>query len=265
MRQDTEGGTGGRKQRTAGTFMQDEWRPGLFYHVIGKAVEGETLFRDEDDMRWFIKNTLRFKLYHYFEILVYCLCGNHFHLVVRTRSVEDIRASLATKPRKSRSPTDEMMLVGDIGYLPFVFRSMKGATAGYARHYGHKYGRSGKLFLTPVLHGLTDKGAPGELFSRRLGCYVGLNFVKHNMGAPGDKYFGSSLTNPLYRIVNRPLLLELFGGEDAYVHFHNAYLRRHGHDFWDTDEEDFYAVLRPRYFDKTTSSWREGDWTQDLG
>ena len=104
--------------------MQDQWAPGLYYHVIGKAVPGERLFRGEADERYFLRHTLRFKLYHFFEILVYCLCVNHFHLVVRTRTPEAIRNSLGGKPRKNWNPSDERMAAGDISYAAYVYNSM---------------------------------------------------------------------------------------------------------------------------------------------
>ena len=254
----------GKDNRTPHAFMQDQWQPGLFYHVIGKAVTGAQLFRDEKDERYFIRHVLRFKLYHFLEILVYCLCGNHFHVVARTRSVAATRASLRTKPPKSRNLSDELMLAGEIDFATYAYHTVAGATSGYARHFNHKYGREGRLFLRPTLHGLTDKGAPGELFSRRLGCYVGLNFVKHRMGRPGENYFGSSLTNPQAGIVDHPLLLSLYGGEEAYHRFHNAYLRRFGHEFYGMDEDGFYAALRPRYYDKATRAWVEGEWAPDV-
>ena len=39
--------------------MQDQWRPELYYHVIGKAVAGRTLFTDDEDCRWFLRHVVR--------------------------------------------------------------------------------------------------------------------------------------------------------------------------------------------------------------
>ena len=254
-----QGGT-----RTSKLFMQDQWQPGLFYHVIGKAVPGEVLFREEADMIRFARQILRFKLYHCFEILVYCMCVNHFHLVIRTRSAEGIRASLKGKPVDKRNPSDVRMLAFDIAYTEFVANTLSGATSAYARWYNHKYGREGKLFVQPTLHGLTTKGAPGKELSRSLCAYVGLNFVKHDIAPAGTKYTGSSLTHPRFGIVLQETLLALFGGEEAYLAFHRDYLRTRWRPFIDFDEEDFYAALHPRYFDKATGRWVEGEWRPGL-
>ncbi len=249
---------GGR--RVKAYFMQDEWQPGLFYHVIGKAIPGETLFEGEEEMKEFIRTVLRFKLYHFFEILVYCLCGNHFHLVVRTRTPEGIRESLATKPKKVWSPSDELFDAGELGYTKFVTHSLSGALSGFARKRNNDSGHEGQLFIKPTLHGLTDKGAPGVEFSRRLYCYVGFNFAKHHMARADELYYGSSLTNPLYGVVDHTLVLELFGGAAAYKEFCGSYMRRFGRNFMAFNEALFYGALRPRYFDQVMRLWVEGEW-----
>lgn len=247
-------------RRTSKLFMQDEWRPGLFYHVIGKAIPGRTLFRDEEDQRWFVKHVLRFKFWHFFEIIVYCLCGNHFHVVVRTRHEEDICRCLRTKPPKARSPSDALILAGGISYRAYVLSALRGPLSGYARRFNNKYGRSGQLLIRPTLHGLTYKGAPGELFSRRLGAYVGFNFVKHHLAPAGAHYFGSSLTNPLYKSIDMDALLSYYGGPEAYRRYHGSYLRRYGKALRTLPEANYYAALRPRQYNLGTGQWEEGDW-----
>lgn len=244
--------------------MQDQWQPELYYHVIGKAIPGRELFREESDIIRFVRHILRFRLYHCFEILVYCTCVNHFHLAIRTRSVSGVRESLAGKPTRARNPSDELMLDGELDFASYVYRTLMGAISSYARWYNHKYGQSGQLFVRPTLHGLTTKGAPGELMSRRMCAYVGLNFVKHHLGTPGEKYFGSSLTNPLMGVIAHARLLDVFGGQRAYIEYHGSYLRRRGKTFRDFDEEEFYAEQRPRYYVRATDEWVEGSWHQHL-
>lgn len=244
--------------------MQDEWRPGLFYHVIGKAIPGETLFRDDKDCHWFLKHTLRFKLFHCFRILVYCLCGNHFHLAIQTRTGEEIRKSLLTKPTRSRSPSDEAFIAGTIAYQTFVHFTLSGAISGYARRYNKRWGREGQLFIKPTLHGLTDKGGEfGLLFSRTLCGYVGFNYVKHHIALADEFYKWSSLRKQLYQLVEHNYLLELFGGEKAYLTFHANYLKRYRVAFYNFDEELFFAALQPRRFDDQSGRWVLEEWRHD--
>lgn len=256
-----QGGT-----RVSKIFMQDEWRPGLFYHVIGKAIPGERLFQDDKDCHWFLKHTLRFKLYHCFKILVYCLCGNHFHLAIQTRTASEIKASLLTKPAKSHSPTDLAFLAGDLAYSVFVYHTLSGAISGYARRYNTRYKRSGQLFRSPTLHGLTDKGGKiGQLFSRTLCGYVGFNYVKHHLADIEDFYMWSSLRKQLYQLIDIDYLLHLFGGEQAYLDFHASYLKRYGASFYAFDEDLFFAALQPRRYDESSGRWVHEEWRLDLG
>ena len=81
-------------KRVSTLYMQDEWQPNLHYHIIGKAIPGRTLFQNVEEGMWFMKNVIRFKLYTLFHIYAYCLCGNHFHLAVKTRTASEILEQL---------------------------------------------------------------------------------------------------------------------------------------------------------------------------
>ena len=88
--------------RTSRLFMQDEWRPGLYYHVIGKAVPGEWMFREEAEYRRFLRKSLRDQYGLIFQIYAYCLPPNHFHVAARTLYGDEIRARLAGLRRALR-------------------------------------------------------------------------------------------------------------------------------------------------------------------
>lgn len=241
-------------------FMQDQWRPELYYHIIGKAVEGQTLFRDEEDCKWFLRHVVRFKWYTFFEVLAYCLCGNHFHLAVRTRHAHDAYALLRARPPRSYSESDFLFLDEELGYTEWVYQSFGGALSGLARRLNGKYGRSGQLLQKPTLHGLTDKGLPGVELSRRLVAYVGLNYIKHRMGRFEEAYPWSSVHGEHYKIIEHDTLLAGFGGRDGYVEYHRDYLGRYGQRFMEFDEERLFASLQPRLLDEASGRWVEGEW-----
>ena len=39
--------------------MQDDWRPGLYYHIIGKAVPGWVPYEEEKDYRRSLRLSVR--------------------------------------------------------------------------------------------------------------------------------------------------------------------------------------------------------------
>ena len=240
--------------------MQDQWVPEHHYHLIGKAIPGRTLFRDEAEHMWFLKKVLRFKWYAFFEIYAYCLCGNHFHLCVRTRPVDDLVEELELRPHYGRSELDERYLRGELPYAHYVWHAFAGSLSGFARHTNSVQQLGGQVLIEPTLHGLTDKGAPGHEFSRRLCAYVGLNYVKHGLGTLETRYRWSSLHSNQFKLVERAMLYEHFDGEEAYRTYHRNYLRRFGQLLHAFDEDRFFDALTPRRQHPETGVWELGEW-----
>lgn len=235
--------------------------PLLFYHIIGKAIPGRTLFKSEQDHLHFLRNVLRFKWYALFEIHAYCLCGNHFHLAVRTRSEAHVRAELMQRPLRGLSDTDHAFLDGELDYVTYFKRAFGPPLAGYAHYANHGRGLDGQLFVKPTLHGLTDKhGEPGLHFSRRLVAYVALNYAKHHLAGAGEKYRWSSLHSRQFDIVDPDVLYGYFGGEEAFRKFVGGYLKRYGRAFYAFDEDAFFERVTPRHFDKVAGKWLVGEW-----
>lgn len=242
-------------------FMQDQWLERRHYHIIGKAIPDATLFRDDEDRRVFLRDIVRDKLMIIFEIYVYCLCGNHFHLVVETLDPRDVRILIANKKPRDLTPSDEQYLRGEIDYSTYVYRAFNGAISAYARKYNHRHKRRGQLFVKPTLHGLTTKGAGfGVEFSRRLAAYVGLNYVKHHIAGVDEYFHWSSLCRRLYGIVDELRLFDFFGSKDDYLAFHHTYLKRYGTAFWAFDEDDLFANAEPRRYDRKRGAWELGEW-----
>ena len=249
-------------RRIRPSFMQDEWRPGMYYHLIGKAIPGRTLFTDEHSHLYFLKHVLRFKWQAIFQIFAYCLCGNHFHVAVQTRAREDIHMELYGRPDHGLSAGDRHFLEDpDADYVKYVQTAFRGPLSGFAQHINHVEGLSGQLLIRPTLHGLTDKlGEPGLHFSRRLIAYVLLNYAKHHLAAPTDKYRWSSLHSAQFKIVDVAALYRAFGGEAAFRTYLSTYLKRWGKRFYDYEEDDFFTAITPRRFDKVAGKWVIGEW-----
>ncbi len=87
-------------------------QPGGYYHIYNRGNNREDLFREERNYRYF----LQLYVYHVYPIadtFAYCLMRNHFHLLVRIKTVEEYRALNGTKTggalnRLSTSPIFSM-------------------------------------------------------------------------------------------------------------------------------------------------------------
>ena len=63
------------------------------FHVTARGVDGASIFRDDDDRRFFLRELGRSARRHGWTCHVFCLMTNHYHLLV-TASRDDLSAGL---------------------------------------------------------------------------------------------------------------------------------------------------------------------------
>lgn len=85
------------------------------YHVMIRGINQVQLFYDDEDRRTFIEQLVRYKEECSFELLAWCLMGNHVHLLVSIGNVE----------------------------LPVVIKKI---LLSYSARYNRKYDRGGYLY-----------------------------------------------------------------------------------------------------------------------
>jgi len=85
------------------------------YHVVLRGINKQTIFEDEEDNEKFLVTVKRYKEQSGYQLLAYCLMGNHIHLLIKT-GVEE---------------------------LGQIFRRIG---ASYVYWYNRKYDRTGHLF-----------------------------------------------------------------------------------------------------------------------
>ena len=242
--------------RTSRLFMQDDWVPDHHYHIIGKAVPGRLLFTKEIHYRRFLRKSVRDLYRMIFQIYVYCLLPNHFHLGVRTLAEEEMRERLLPLKRKLR-PFQLAFLKGDLDWRGYVIATFGAATNSYAQYINNQLEKSGQVFMKPTLHGLTDKGEPGKEYSRKMAAYIAFNYYKHGLMPAQGMYPYSSLRKPMYYIIE-PDIEKHYGSEEAYKKYHLEYLKRFGAKMLAFDEEAFFTNLTPRRYIKDYNEWKAG-------
>jgi len=89
--------------------------PGALHHIIGRGIEGITIFREEADRHDFINRLAKFCHERSIAVYAWALMSNHFHLLIRT------------------------------GIQP-LSTSMRKILTGYAVHFNRRYKRCGHLF-----------------------------------------------------------------------------------------------------------------------
>jgi putative transposase len=67
---------------------------GATYHVYCRVARGEFVFDDDDEAVEFVETLREVRDLDGWSVLAWCLMGNHYHLVVKTRNVDLWRSDL---------------------------------------------------------------------------------------------------------------------------------------------------------------------------
>ncbi len=132
---------------------------GKFYHIYNRGVNGDTLFYEDENCRYFL--TLYAK---YVEPLTntfaWCLMKNHFHLLVRIKSEQEILASSSSLnfPASPSKPFSNLF-------------------NAYAQAINKRYHRTGNLFEKPFAR----KEIDSDRYFQALVCYIHTNPVHHRI------------------------------------------------------------------------------------
>ncbi len=178
---------------------QTPLQPGHFYHVYNRGNNGEDLFREDRNYRYF----LRLYAYHVHPVadtFAYCLMKNHFHLLVRLKEgVATPRAGDGTRSQPSRA-----------------FSNLFNA---YAKAINKAYQRTGSLFEKNF--GRIEVTA--DAYFARLIVYIHTNAQKHGF-VPDFRDWPWSSYHTLETMGNtrlcRAQVWEWFGGRAHYAELH---------------------------------------------
>ncbi|MFD2530880.1 transposase [Gracilimonas halophila] len=149
---------------------------------------------------------------HIFETYAYCLMGNHFHMVVSVRDIEEqeklfIESDL--RPKKLRSPSK---------HLAHFFSS-------YTQSINKQENRTGSLFQK----NFKRKEIDSEEYFRQMVVYSHINPIKHGFSKSLTDYPFSSYQiylNSEETFIQRERTLELFGGRKKFITAHENVIAR---------------------------------------
>jgi len=188
---------------------QDLLEPDCFYHIFNKGNNKENLFIEDENYLHFLK-LIKNHLLSIAEIYCYCLMKNHFHLVLKIKSKEEI----------------EKIISVDKIHQPFsnLFNA-------YTKAINKKYNREGSLFKVRFKRERIES----EEYLRNVIVYVHLNPIKHKFQENYIDYKYSSYNSILSdkpTLLLRNDVLELFGGKENYIYHHKEiFLKGNFEDF----------------------------------
>ena len=188
---------------------QDILEPDCFYHIFNRGNNKENLFIEYENYLHFLR-LVKNHLIAVAEIYSYCLLKNHFHLVLKIKSKEEV----------------EKFFSIDKIHQPFsnLFNA-------YTKAINKKYNREGSLFKVRFKRERIET----DDYLRNVIVYTHLNPVKHKIQ---DNYLDykyssyNSIVSDKPTLLLRDDILELFGGKENFIFQHKEiFLKGNYEDF----------------------------------
>jgi REP element-mobilizing transposase RayT len=164
-----------------------------YYHIYNRGNNREDIFLEEKNYYYFL-NLMKKYIVSIADVLAYCLLKNHFHLLIRTRQVDD--ESLISKK----------------------FSDFFNA---YAKAINKQYNRSGSLFQDRF----SRKIVKDEIQLRNLITYIHTNPTHHGFEVDFANYKYSSYNSLLSNqetLLDREFVLNQFGDRENYKYVHRT-------------------------------------------
>ncbi len=192
-----------------------------YYHIYNRGTNRENIFREERNYEYFLKLYIK-HIEPVAETFAYCLLRNHFHVLVRVKSEEEILETLkVSKTFRVWSPSQK-------------FAAFFNA---YAKAINHAYGRTGSLFQHPF--GRVPVTNDRQFWN--VIAYIHQNPRKHKFVDDFREWkwssYGSLLSEQPTRL-QRAAVLEWFGGPQRYVELHTQWVTEAESRWFAADDDD---------------------------
>lgn len=197
---------------------------GQFYHVFNRTNNKEPLFKDDDDRFAFLERFPRF-ISPYMEIFSYCLMGNHFHLLIRVKTIEEITAYIEAIPPVERKVGEWKFLL-----LPEEEKTTDSLISSqfvrfftsYSMYFNTRHSRKGNLFTRRFKR--VEIANTAQL--QYTVYYIHANPVKHKIKKDFTDYRWSSYQSLMEEEnidieISFKEVFRWFGGKRAFKKFHS--------------------------------------------
>lgn len=179
-----------------------------YYHIYNRGINGENIFKEERNYAYFLQKYTQF-VSPIAETYAYCLMRNHFHLLVKTRSENDIKLSEDGLAKNTNKPIHWLLS----NAFASLFKS-------YSQSINKAYKRTGRLFEEPFRRVWVDND---EYFTELI-YYIHHNPEKHGFINDFREYPHSSYQSHLRTAITRLQrddVLKWFGGREEFEKFHS--------------------------------------------
>lgn len=146
-----------------------------FYHIYNHANGDDNLFREQKNYGFFME-----KYYQHIdpiaETIAWCLMPNHFHLLVKIRSENEIVDNFSSSSNFSKVSNFRKVEVLEEEKLKFLSKQFSNFFSSYTQAFNKVYNRRGSLFIK----NFKRKEITNDAYLRNLVLYIHLNPIKHS-------------------------------------------------------------------------------------
>lgn len=209
----------------------DSIEKGFFYHIFNRGAGKADLFYSSRDFRLFLQKYFYY-LYPCIQTYAWCLMKNHFHAVIRVRTIEE-QISVHHRIKTDFSPDNFHGSKSPEIKSYVASKQISHLINSYTKNLNRRIGRSGTLIEGP----LKRKKLIDEDHLVHLICYTHRNPIHHGVSNSYSEYPYFSYRD-FFRNQNSFLekrsVLNLFGGKGNFIEAHQEFKIKLGLG------EDFY-------------------------
>lgn len=199
--------------------------PGHCYHIYNRGNNRENLFRDEDNYAYFL-NRYSFYLSAYVDTFAFCMLKNHFHLLIRVKSLEQNLRGLGNLVGSGHEEIKH----------PNISRQFSHFFNSYSKSINKRYARTGHLFEERFRR----KHIDSQEYLLNTLYYIHFNPQKHGFTDNYRNYPYSSYQSYLDKrdsLINSAMAFEWFQGINGFLDFHNRPLQNEKAVIIEEDED----------------------------
>ncbi|WP_273266794.1 transposase [Flexistipes sinusarabici] len=168
-----------------------------YYHVISRTVGGEFLLGDVEKEK-LMSVIMQFSSLYFVSVIGYCIMDNHFHLLVKTLSVEDVNNEELKErlSRHNKNISNEITESEILRYkekLTDISEYVKSIKMTFSRWYNKRNNRRGYLWGDRFKSVLVESG---ESLLNML-AYIDLNPVRAKICSKPEEYRWCSFSDRL--------------------------------------------------------------------
>ena len=216
--------------------------PEHFFHIYNRGINGQVIFFTEENYRYFLQKYAE-KTKAYIDTYAYCLIFNHFHILVRIKSAEEIFAAAQEDYTVIPKPLQKELAINGFSGTTEDFQSMiflanhpdtevrnyvaawlvsnqlRRLFLGYVKAVNKSQNRHGSLLQKPFKR----KSVAGEVHLRNLIGYIHRNPLHHKIQENFREYPHSSYSSHLSlksTLLKRSEVLNYFDGRSGFIAFH---------------------------------------------